>query len=93
MEENNLSNIAQTLRTMTEDAKKPADLLRYLVLDLNIEDQVILMKAFCEAFDVSLGEVTAITSWWHNDTAEMNDNDINHYMMPLLEKYLVKKLD
>lgn len=82
-----LKNI-QTLRKMAKDSKKPAEMLRFLVLTLNIEQQLELMMIFSEAFNVTLGEVTAITGWWHDDSAEMNDNDINAYMMPVITEYL-----
>jgi len=74
------TEIITKLRSMANSGEKPSELLRYLVLDLKIEQQLELMKLFAEAFDVSLGEVTAISSWWHDASAEMNDNDINHYI-------------
>ena len=73
---------------MAHDGKMPADMLRYMVLDLGNEQQLELMKLFAEAFDVTLGEVTAISAWWHDDTAELNDRDINAYMMPFIKEYL-----
>lgn len=89
MEELNNNNATiQTLQNMAKNSKQPAELLRYLTLDLKIEQQLIIMKLFCEAFNVTLGEVTAITGWWHDGTAEMNDNDINAYMKHVLENYL-----
>ena len=83
-------NVVSTLQNMATSGKTPSDMLRYLVLDLKIEQQLELMKLFTEAFDVSLGEVTAISGWWHDDTAEMNDNDINHYIGWVIEEYLEK---
>jgi len=85
--DNNNATI-ETLREMAKESKQAAELLRYLVLDLNIEQQLEIMKLFCKAFNVTLGEVTAITAWWHDGTAEMNDNDINAYMRPVLDDYL-----
>ncbi len=78
--------IIRTLQSMAEDSKTPAEMLRYLVFDLEIEQQLEWMKLFSEAFDVSLGEVTALSSWWHDDSAELNDNDINAYILPLVMK-------
>ncbi len=83
------AEITKTLQSMAHDGKKPSDILRYLVLDLNIEQQLELMKLFSGAFNVTLGEVTAITGWWHDDTAEMNDNDINHYIGGIITDYLL----
>ncbi|HIO97804.1 MAG TPA: hypothetical protein EYG71_07750 [Leucothrix sp.] len=76
---------------MAQDGKMPADMLRYMVLDLGNEQQLELMKLFAEAFDVTLGEVTAISAWWHDDTAELNDRDINAYMMPIIKGFLEQK--
>ncbi|MCF6188856.1 MAG: hypothetical protein L3J51_00085 [Cocleimonas sp.] len=74
------TEIITKLHSMAISGGKPSDMLRYLVLDLKIEQQLELMKLFTKAFDVSLGEVTAISGWWHDETAELNDNDINHYI-------------
>jgi hypothetical protein len=80
--------IIQSLKSMVQNDKTPAEMLRYLVLDLKIEQQLELMMLFTKAFNVTLGEVTAIGGWWHDDTAELNDNDINAYISPLIKGYL-----
>jgi hypothetical protein len=82
------TKIIAKLQSMARSGEKPSGMLRYLVLDLKIEQQLELMKYFTEAFDVSLGEVTAISGWWHDDSAELNDNDINHYIGGVVEDYL-----
>lgn len=81
------TEIITKLQNMASSGKKPSELLRYLVLDLKIEQQLELMKLFAEAFDVSLGEVTAISGWWHDASAELNDNDINHYIGRIVGDY------
>ncbi len=85
------TEVIKTLQSMATSQNTPSDMLRYLVLDLKIEQQIELMKLFTEAFDVSLGEVTAISGWWHDNTAELNDNDINHYISWIIEEYLEKQ--
>ena len=80
--------IIQSLKSMAQNDKTPAEMLRYLVLDLEIEQQLELMMLFTKTFNVTLGEVTAIGGWWHDDTAELNDNDINAYISPLIKDYL-----
>ncbi len=72
--------IINALQTMAKSDNKPSEMLRYLVLDLKIEQQLELMVLFSKAFEVTLGEVTAISGWWHDSTAELNDNDINAYI-------------
>ncbi len=76
--------IIQTLKTMAKEGKKPSEMLRYLVLDVGEQQQIELMLLFTEAFDVNLGEVTAISAWWHDDSAELNDTDIDAYISPLI---------
>ncbi len=85
------TEVIEALQSMAASQKTPSDMLRYLVLDLKIEQQIDLMKLFTDAFDVSLGEVTAISGWWHDNTAEMNDNDINHYIGWIVSEYLEKQ--
>lgn len=82
----NEEDIIKQLQQMSKAGDKPSALLRYLVLDLKIEQQLELMLLFTKAFDVTLGEVTAISGWWHDDTAELNDNDINHYISHVINK-------
>jgi len=82
--------IITTLKTMAAESKTPAEMLRFLVLDEEMEQQVEWMKLFSEAFDVTLGEVTALSAWWHDDSCELNDNDINAYISPLVNEYLQK---
>lgn len=78
--------IVKTLQTMAKEGKKPSEMLRYLVLDLGEQQQLELMLRFTEAFDLSLGEVTSIGGWWHDDSAELNDADIDAYITPLIKK-------
>ena len=88
---NDLSLAINKLQEMAVTGGKPSEMLRYLVLDQKVEQQLELMKIFTEAFDVSLGEVTAISGWWHDDSAEMNDNDIDAYISPLVNDYVIGK--
>ena len=80
--------IIQTLKTMNKDGKKPSEMLRYLVLDLGEQQQLELMLLFSEAFNCTLGEVTAIGGWWHDDSAELNDADIDAYISPLINEWV-----
>jgi hypothetical protein len=81
---NTEEKIINALQTMAKSDNKPSEMLRYLVLDLKIEQQLELMLLFTKAFNVTLGEVTAISGWWHDSTAELNDNDINAYISPVI---------
>ncbi len=78
-------DIIQTLKTMAKEGRKPSDMLRYLVLDVGEQQQIELMLLFTEAFDLTLGEVTAIGGWWYDDSAELNDTDIDAYISPLIK--------
>ena len=59
--------------------------MRYLVLDLGEQQQLELMLRFTETFNLSMGEVTSIGGWWHDDSAELNDADIDAYISPLIK--------
>jgi len=83
--------LIETLQTMAKEGKETSDMLRYLVLDIGQEQQLELMILFTEAFDCLLGEVTAIGGWWHDDSAELNDTDINAYMSPLINDWLASQ--
>lgn len=76
--------VITTLQSMAKQGKKPSEMLRYLVLDLGEQQQIELMLLFTQAFDVTLGEVTAIGGWWHDDSAELNDADIDAYITPVI---------
>ncbi|MEB8432341.1 hypothetical protein OO007_08905 [Cocleimonas sp. KMM 6892] len=78
--------IVDTLKLMAAEKKTPAEMLRFLVLEQEIEQQLEWMTLFSEAFDVTLGEVTALSGWWHDESAELNDNDINAYISPLIKQ-------
>ena len=90
MEKAQLTNtqLTSALQNMAKQGKTPSEMLRYLVLDIGQEQQLELMILFTEAFDCSLGEVTAIGGWWHDDSAELNDTDIDAYIMPLVTAWL-----
>ena len=77
--------IILTLKSMAAEGKKPSEMLRFLVLDLGEQQQLELMLLFTEAFNVTLGEVTAIGGWWHDDSGELNDADIDAYISPLIK--------
>lgn len=76
------------LQNRVREGQPPSALLNHLAVDLDVKDQVELMKYFVDAFDLSLGEVTAIGAWWYEDEREMNDNDIDFYIAPLLKDWL-----
>lgn len=81
------TDIIEHLRTMAESNNKPSDLLRFLAVDLAMTDQVNIMKLFSDAMNVSLGQVTAIAGWWHEGTRELNDNDIDAYLMQMVTDF------
>ena len=81
-------HIIEHLRSMAKKKSKPSEILRYLTVDLKMTDQVNIMKLFSKAFDVTLGEVTMIAAWWHEGSVELNDNDIDAYLMPMVKNFL-----
>jgi hypothetical protein len=65
-----------------------SEVLRYLAIDCGIEDQVELMLLVSKALGVSLGAVTAIGGWWHENPKELNDEDVDAYLMPVVTEFL-----
>ena len=80
-------DIIEHLRSIAKNKGKPSEILRYLTVDLEMTDQINIMKLFSEAFNVTLGEVTMIAAWWHEGSVELNDNDIDAYLMPMVENF------
>lgn len=76
------------LREKLHQGQSPAQMLRFLTLDEKIEDQIELMQLFCDAFKTNLGSVTAIGGWWYESPRELNDDDVNAYIQPILDEYL-----
>lgn len=76
------------LQRRVREGQPPSALLNHLAVDLDVKDQIELMKCFVDAFDLTLGEVTAIGAWWYEDEREMNDTDIDFYISPLLNSWL-----
>jgi len=70
----------EKLQTMAREGNKPSEMLRFLVLDQGQEQQLELMLLFTQSFNCTLGELTAIGGWWHDSSAELNDNDIDAYI-------------
>ena len=77
----------EQLRDMAKQDKKPSELLKYLTVDLEMTDQLEIMRLFSTAMNVTLGEVTAVAAWWHEGERELTDNDINAYMGPIVKDF------
>lgn len=90
MQANEREQVITTLQQRSQASATPAELLRYLTLELKIEDQIELMQLFCDAFATNLGSVTAIGGWWYESPRELDDEDVNAYIQPILEDYLAK---
>lgn len=80
--------LIEHLRSMAESQSTPSDMLKFMTIDLAMTDQVDIMYLFSESMNVTLGEVTAIAAWWHEGERELNDNDIDAYMGPIVEGYV-----
>jgi hypothetical protein len=55
-------------------------MLKFLTVELEMTDQVDIMRLYSEAKGVTLGEVTAIAAWWHEGERELTDKDIDAYL-------------
>ncbi len=79
--------IIESIQTKLLSGMSVADVLRYLAIDCAIEDQVELMNLMSGALGVGLGAVTAVAGWWYEGTMELNDEDVNAYITPLVEEW------
>lgn len=79
--------IIEHLRDMAKQQSKPSDLLKHMTIDLEMTDQVRIMKLFSAAMNVTLGEVAAIAAWWHEGERELTDTDIDAYMEPIVAEF------
>ena len=76
------------MRDMARGNNKASQILRFLVIDQGIEDQVLLMELFRDAFKTSLGSVTAIGAWWHEGERELDDDAIDSYISYVITDFL-----
>jgi len=76
------------LRDLARNGNKPSQLLRFLVLEQKVEDQILHMELFRDAFNCSLGSVTAIGAWWHEGEHELDDEAIDSYIGYVITDYL-----
>jgi len=80
--------LTEQMRGMARDGKKVSQILRFMVIDQSIEDQVKLMELFRDAFKTSLGSVTAIGAWWHEGERELDDEAIDSYIGYVINDFL-----
>ena len=76
------------MRGMARNNSKASQILRFLVINQGIEDQVLLMELFRDAFNTSLGSVTAIGAWWHEGERELDDEAIDSYTSYVITDFL-----
>jgi hypothetical protein len=76
------------MREIAESGGTPSQILRFLTIEQGIEQYILLMELFRDAFNTNMGSVTAIAGWWHEGQNELSDIDIDSYIMVVLEDYL-----
>lgn len=84
------SIIVDAMRAQARSGASPAALLRAVAKDYGIVQQIVWMELFCQAFDCTLGAVTAISAWWHEGDNELSDNDLDAYIQYIVDDYLNK---
>lgn len=80
--------VIKQMQSMAKEGRKVSDILRFLTLEQGIEDQILLMELFRDAFKTPLGSVTAIGAWWHEGERELDDSAIDSYIGYVIEEYL-----
>jgi hypothetical protein len=78
------------MQDMAQQHNKASDILRFLVIEQGIEQQVTLMELFRDAFKTPFGSVTAIGAWWHEGERELDDEAINSYIGYVITDFLAR---
>lgn len=86
-----ISSQINTMQTMAKDGKTIADILTVIAKEHGIEEQLVLMERCRDAFNCSLGNVTAIGAWWHDGSCELDDAALNDYIGYILTDFLAGK--
>ncbi|WP_019531213.1 hypothetical protein [Dasania marina] len=77
-----------TMQTMAKSGNKISEILSYLAQQEGIEEQLVLMERCRDAFNCSLGNVTAIGAWWHDNSCELDNDALDAYIGYVLTDYL-----
>lgn len=80
--------LIEQMRNMAHADCKVSQILRFLVIDQQIEDQARLMELFRDAFKAPLGSLTAISAWWHEGERELDDEAIDSYIGYVVSDYV-----
>ena len=75
------------IQAMAKSGSKASDILCYLAKEQGIEEQLVLMERFRDAFGCGLGSVTAIGAWWHDGSCELDNQSIDAYIGYVVEEY------
>jgi len=73
---------------MARSGSKASQILRFLVIEQGIEQQLVLMELFRDAFKTPFGSVTAIAAWWHEGEHELDDEAIDSYIGYVIKDFL-----
>jgi hypothetical protein len=84
----NNQQLIEQMRGMARGGNKSSHILRFLVIDQGIEDQLLLMELFRDAFKTPFGSVTAIGAWWHEGERELDDEAIDSYIGYVIDDFL-----
>lgn len=76
------------MQIMAKDGCTASEILSYLALEQKIEEQLVLMERFRDAFQCNLGAITAIGAWWHDGSCELDNEALDAYIMHVIEDYL-----
>ena len=83
-----ISKQVTTMQTMARDGSSIAEILSFIAKEYGIEEQLVLMERCRDAFNCSLGNVTAIGAWWHDGSCELDDASLNAYIGYILTDFL-----
>jgi len=84
------NELIQHMQSMARSGSKTSQILRFLVIQQGIEEQLMLMELFRDAFNTSFGSITAIGAWWHEGERELDDEAIDSYIGYVVEDFLAQ---
>lgn len=80
--------LIQHMQGMARGGSNVSQILRFLTIDRGIEEQLMLMELFRDAFKAPFGSITAIGAWWHEGARELDDEAIDSYIGYVITDFL-----
>ncbi|TVZ37655.1 hypothetical protein P886_1997 [Alteromonadaceae bacterium 2753L.S.0a.02] len=88
----NYDDVLASVRRSALSGATATDILRYLVLECDLQGKAQLMIVFCKGFGVELRIASCIGGWWHDGSGSLSDDRINELLNPELVRYVASQV-